>query len=119
VILTALVFGGSHLIHILFGRPIPQATLIGLNAALAGIYYAAILLRWRTIWPAVVLHSGLNTAASIVAFNTPGFSEPVGTLWVTIAFQIPIVILGIYIISRIRPGSVDTQIGMETAVRVE
>lgn len=102
VLLSALIFGGSHLVHVLLGRPIPQATLIALNASLAGIYYAAIVLRWNTIWPAVAIHSSLNAIASIVAFNTPGFNESIWTLLLAVVFQIPVVILGGYLISRIK-----------------
>jgi hypothetical protein len=100
VLLSAVFFGASHLVHILFGRPVPRATLIAVIAGLGGIYYAAILLRWRTIWPAVALHSGLNTTATIVAFNTPDYTESVENLMLAIAFQIPLVILGWTIISR-------------------
>lgn len=103
LLLSALLFGGSHLIHILLGRPIPQAMLVALNAMLAGIYYAAIVLRWKTIWPPIFLHSGVNVFAAIVAFNIPGFSEPVPALLLAVAFQIPIVIWAGYLISRIKP----------------
>lgn len=103
VLLSAVFFGASHLVHILWGREVPRATLIALIAGLSSIYYAAILIRWQTIWPVVVLHSGLNTMASIVAFNVPDYSESVDALLLTVAFQIPLVILGWYIISRTEP----------------
>jgi hypothetical protein len=106
VLLSAILFGGSHLIHILFGRPIVQASLIALNASLAGIYYAAIVLRWQTIWPAIALHSLLNTVAAIVAYNTPGFDESEPALIAAILFQVPIVVLGMYLIMRVRPQKI-------------
>jgi len=102
VILSAILFGASHLIHIFFGRPIPQALLVTLNAALASIYYAAIMLRWRSIWPLVAIHGLLNAAASVVAFYTPGYDESVLTLIISVLFQIPIAALGIYLIRKIK-----------------
>lgn len=103
VLWSAVFFGASHLVHILFGRPVPQATLLAINAALGGILYAAILLRWRTIWPAVALHSGLNASATIVAFNTPGYNETEVVLLATLLFQIPLVLLSWWIIARLEP----------------
>lgn len=106
VLLSSLLFGFSHLIHIILGRPAPQAILVALNAFLAGIYYAAIVLRWRTIWTVVVLHSLLNVAATIVAYHVPGFEEEVSALLLAIVFQVPLVILGAGLISRIKPRSI-------------
>jgi len=51
VLLSTVFFGASYLVHILWGREVPRATLVAVIAGLGGIYYAAILLRWQTIWP--------------------------------------------------------------------
>jgi len=71
----------------------------------AGIYYSAIVLRWRTIWMVVVLHSLLNVAAAVLAYNVPGFEEEVSALLLAIVFQVPLVIWGAWLISRIKPRS--------------
>jgi membrane protease YdiL (CAAX protease family) len=106
VVTGSLFFGASHLIHLLLGRPFPQAMSIALNAFLAGIYYAAIVLRWKTIWPAVVLHSLLNAFVAIVAFHTPGFEEPADVLFLATLLQIPVAILAFFAIWRIKPEEV-------------
>jgi hypothetical protein len=106
VIAGSLFFGASHLIHLLLGRPLPQAMSIALNAFLAGIYYSAIVLRWKTIWPAVALHSLLNALVAIVAFHTPGFEEPADVLFLAALLQVPVVILAFFVILRIRPEEV-------------
>jgi hypothetical protein len=106
VIAGSFFFGASHLIHLLLGRPFPQAITIALNASLAGIYYAAIVLRWKTIWPAVALHGLLNALVAIVAFYTPGFQEPANELFLGTLLQIPVVILAFFVIWRIKPEEV-------------
>ena len=100
VLTSAVIFGASHMIHVLFGREILRAAIISLNAALGGIIYAAILIRWQTIWPVIALHSGLNVLASIVAFNVPGYSESPETLLISTAFSIPLAILAVVLIER-------------------
>lgn len=102
-IVSSLFFGASHLIHILLGRPLPQATFISVNAFLAGIYYAAIVIRWRTLWPGIAIHGVLNAIVGIVAFSTPGFEEPAGILALAAILQLPIAILGLYLIMKIKP----------------
>ncbi|MBN1550143.1 CPBP family intramembrane metalloprotease [bacterium] len=106
VIAGSFFFGASHLIHLLLGRPFPQAMAIVLNAFLAGIYYSAIVLRWKTIWPAVTLHSLLNALVAIVAFHTPGFKEPADVLFLAALLQIPVVIAALFILWKIRPEEV-------------
>jgi hypothetical protein len=106
VLLSAILFGASHLIHILIGRPIAQAKLIALNAALAGVYYAAIVIRWNTVWPGAAIHGLLNVVASIVAYNTPGFEEPVLGLTIAVLFQVPLVGFAIYLIRRDKPHTI-------------
>ena len=106
VLASSLLFGASHLIHILLGRPLPQALLVAANASLAGIYYAAIVLRWKTLWPPIAIHSLLNALAAIVAFNTPGFEESVGALLLAVALQVPVVVLGAYWIRRASPKEI-------------
>lgn len=106
VMAASLFFGASHLVHILFGRPFPQAVFVSLNTFLAGIYYSAIVLRWKTIWPGVALHSLLNGFAALVAYQTPGFAEPAGVLFRAVLYQVPVAILALFIILRIKPESV-------------
>jgi membrane protease YdiL (CAAX protease family) len=106
VIAGSFFFGASHLIHLLLGRPLPQALSIALNAFLAGIYYAAIVLRWKTLWPAVALHSLLNTLVAIVAFHTPGFEEPADVLLLAALLQVPVVLLALFVILRIKPEEI-------------
>lgn len=105
VLLSAFIFGASHMIHILFGRELTRATLLALNAGLGGVFYAAVVLRWGTIWPAVFLHSGLNSLAGIVAFNVIDYVETPQNLLVTLLFQIPLLILAAIILGRIEARS--------------
>lgn len=100
VLYSSLLFGGSHLIHILLGRPVPQAILVAVSTCLSGILYAALVLRWKTIWTVVMLHGISNAAVAIQVLETPGFSETVPALGLVIALQLPLVIYGVYLISR-------------------
>ncbi len=110
VVCSSLIFGASHLIHILLGRPVAQAIFVAVSASLAGIYYAAFVLRWKTIWTVVVFHGLLNAVASMKAIETPDFMEAATSAWGWIlGLQLPVVVYGIYLIYRISPRSPDPE----------
>jgi membrane protease YdiL (CAAX protease family) len=44
VVLGAFIFGSSHMIWAIFGKPVPQTALQSLSAFLAGIYYGVFVL---------------------------------------------------------------------------
>jgi hypothetical protein len=98
VLYSSLLFGGIHIIHILLGRPVPQAILVVISAFLSGILYAAFLLRWKTIWPVVVLHGVGNAVVALRVIETPGFTETVSAFGMTILLQLPLVAYGAYLI---------------------
>jgi len=101
VLLSSLLFGGMHIIHVLLGRPVPQAILVVVSAFLSGIVYAAFVLRWKTLWTAVVLHGVTNAVVAMQVLETPGFAETVSGLSLMIALQLPLVAYGVYLIHRV------------------
>jgi hypothetical protein len=101
VLYSSLLFGGIHIIHILLGRPIPQAILVAIATFLSGILYAAFVLRWKTIWTVVVLHSVANAVVALRVIETPGFTETVSAFGLTILLQLPLVVYGAYLIYRV------------------
>jgi len=103
ILLSSLLFGGLHLIHILLGRPVPQALLVVVSTFLSGIVYAAFVLRWKTLWTVMVLHGVTNAVVAMRAIETPGFAETVPGLALMIALQLPLVAYGVYLIYRVPP----------------
>jgi membrane protease YdiL (CAAX protease family) len=100
VLYSSLLFGGSHLIHILFGRPLPQATLVAISTFLSGIYLAALVLHWKSIWTAVLFHGLSNTIIAIKVIETPGFTETIPALSLFTVIQLPVVVYGLFLIFR-------------------
>jgi membrane protease YdiL (CAAX protease family) len=98
VLYSSLLFGGSHLVHILLGRPVPQAILVAVSTFLSGILYAAFVLRWRSVWTVVVLHGVVNALVAMRVLETPGFAETVPALALMIVLRLPLVVYGAYLI---------------------
>ncbi len=65
---------------------------------LSGIYFAALVLRWRTIWTVVLFHGVLNAVLSIRAVEVAGFAETAPALGMMALLQVPLVAFGAYLI---------------------
>jgi membrane protease YdiL (CAAX protease family) len=100
VLYSAAFFSCSHLIHIAFGRPPDMVAMKVLMTFLSGIYFAALVIRWRTIWTVILFHGVLNAVISIRALELAGFTETAPALGVVALFQIPLVVFGAYLISK-------------------
>jgi hypothetical protein len=100
VLYSAVIFSCSHLIHLALGRPLDMVAMKLVMTFLSGIYFAALVLRWKTIWTVVLFHGVLNAVLSIRAIEVVGFTETATALGTIIPLQVPLVALGIYWIAR-------------------
>ena len=106
IIYSSALFSSAHLIHVLLGIPIASVGMKIIVTFLSGIYYAALVLRWKTIWTVVLLHGVINAIMSVRAVEIQGFSETASALGIVVLLQIPLVFFGIYIISKLSPRQV-------------
>jgi hypothetical protein len=100
VLYSAVIFSASHLIHLALGRPTDMVAMKLVMTFLSGIYFAALVLRWKSIWTVVLFHGVLNAVLSIRAVEVQGFTETAAALGTIIPFQLPLVALGIYWIAK-------------------
>ena len=98
--LTAAVFGASHLIWIAMGRPAPLVGMLVLDATLAGVFYAALTIRARSVWPAVLLHLAINAYVGARAVSLPEFAETVSGWLVILLSAVPLMMLGLWLVRR-------------------
>lgn len=65
VLISALIFGAIHIPNIFFISPI-TVVVQAINAAAAGILFAAIFIRSGSIWPGILIHMLVNWLALFV-----------------------------------------------------
>jgi hypothetical protein len=109
ILYSSLLFGGIHVIHVLLGRPLPQAILVSAGATLSGIFYAAFVLRRKTIWTVVVIHGVVNAVVALRVLETPGFAELVPALGLATLLHLPLVVYGAYLMFRLPPQTSTTR----------
>jgi hypothetical protein len=104
VLFSALLFGGLHILNVLFrGRALPVTLLQIADTLLSGVYYAALVVYGQSIWPVVVWHGLLNAVVSARAVGIPGFEETASAWALTVLCNLPLVIYGIYLLCRLQP----------------
>ena len=95
VVLSSAFFGLMHMFNLLV-RPIGVVLSQALIATLPGILYAAIALRYKTLWPAIIIHWFTNAAINIKLIGIDSFQESLTDWGVAAAFMVPLLVLGFY-----------------------
>ncbi|MFC1961974.1 lysostaphin resistance A-like protein [Chloroflexota bacterium] len=103
VAISALLFGGIHSLNAISGDPseIPGQIAIALFES---IWWAAIVLRWGSIWPTVFIHVVTNWALQTQALGFPDYHGTVNSYTFAIILELPLALLGVWLILRTKLG---------------
>lgn len=99
VSLSAFLFGTLHFVNLAGGQA-DVTTLQVAEASVSGIVYGALVLTSGSIWPAVVLHSGINLLVNISALNVPGFVGTAGQYLALVLLEMPLTLYGFYLLTK-------------------
>ena len=92
---SSLLFCSIHLLDFLSGRPSLNVLLQSMQAFFLGIFLAALVLRSRSIYPAVFFHAIINLSGYL-SFASQGI-EPAPSAWLLLSLVLlPLAVLGIY-----------------------
>jgi len=95
VILSSLYFGMLHLFNIIV-RPPGVVFLQALILSLPGLLYAALVLKYRTLWPGIIIHWLTNASVNIQLIGVENYQETL-PMWLTAAaVTLPLALLSIY-----------------------
>ena len=100
ILLSSIFFGVMHLFNILV-RPAGVVILQALIVSLPGILYAALTLKSRSIWPAILIHWLTNAAVNVKLIGVEGFEETVSMWLIFAAGLIPVVAYSVYLIWKL------------------
>ncbi|WP_420631527.1 CPBP family intramembrane glutamic endopeptidase [Candidatus Leptofilum sp.] len=115
VLVSAFLFSVLHFFNLATGEWSITALQV-LEAFISAILYGGLVLVGGSVWPAVVLHSGINLLANIAVLNDPGFVMTAPIYWSLILFELPIVFYGCYLLTQVRlnPPDSPTQLAAST-----
>jgi membrane protease YdiL (CAAX protease family) len=100
ILLSSLFFGINHLINLMI-RPAGVVFLQAGIVILPGIFYAALVLAKKTIWPVILIHGLTNAAVNIKVSQIDSFSETIG-MWLGFALVlIPVLAYTVVLIRQL------------------
>ena len=113
VLTSAVLFGVLHFFNLATGEW-TITTLQVLEAFVSAILSGGLVLISGSVWPAVVMHSGINLLANIAVLNDPSFVLTAPIYWSLILFELPIVLYGCYLLVRIwlHPAATQTRLAV-------
>lgn len=97
ILLSSLLFGLIHLFNIMI-RPLGVVLMQALIVTLPGIFYAAFVLTYRSLWPVIVIHWLGNAAVNIKLTGIENYQETFA-MWILYGITlIPLVVYSVYLI---------------------
>jgi len=97
VVISSVMFGLFHLLNVL-ANPVDMVVLQVMVAVLTGIFYAALVLKFRSLWPAILLHWLTNAAVNIKITDIENYQDT-SSMWNTFALLlIPILVFSAYLV---------------------
>ena len=98
VIVQAALFGAIHILHAGAGSPLSTALMVVMNSFVSAVWWSVIVLRWKSLWPTVVLH-GLSNASVMIKGLSSVSIEPATTAYIrATALELPLLILGLWLL---------------------
>ena len=102
-IASSVVFGASHMFWVIMGKDLILGLLQSIAAIFSGIFYAAIVLKTKSIWPAVLIHGFSNALVYMKLSGFKDFSENIYSNSMDVLLSLPLLLLGILIILKMYP----------------
>ena len=97
ILFSSLLFGLIHLFNLMI-RPLGVVLFQALIVTLPGILYAALVLAYRSLWPAIVIHWLGNAAVNIKLIGYENYQETF-TMWILFGISlIPLIAYSVYLI---------------------
>lgn len=98
VLVQAALFGALHTLQIVAGSSLVAALMVMINSFLSGIWWGVIVLRWKSLWPVIILHS-LSNVIVLTKGISSAYIEPATTAYARATLlEIPLLALGIWLL---------------------
>lgn len=100
-IFSGMYFSLTHLFNLMV-NPVGAVVAQAIILTIPGILYAAILLKTRSIYPAIIIHSLTNLFVNVkIIEQMPDFTESFSQWLIYGAFSIPIIFISLYILIKL------------------
>ncbi len=100
VVLSSILFGMTHLLNLMI-RPWQVVLFQALVVSLPGIFYGALVLSGKSLWPAILIHWLTNAVVNVQVIAIEGFQETT-SMWILFAIVlIPVMLYSAFLIKKL------------------
>ncbi|MGD8625202.1 MAG: CPBP family intramembrane metalloprotease [Anaerolineae bacterium] len=101
ILTPALLFGVLHLLQLTTDQS-PAATLaVIVNGVVGGFWLGALVRRWGSLWPGVILHALSNMVAQVGVLALPNVMSPANATLLATLLESPLLLLGAWWLLRV------------------
>jgi membrane protease YdiL (CAAX protease family) len=101
VVTPALLFGIPHILQLTTGRALAATLAVIVNGVVSGFWLGALVRRWGSLWPGVILHALSNMVASVGALALPNVLPPASATVLATLLEAPLVALAAWWLLRL------------------
>jgi membrane protease YdiL (CAAX protease family) len=101
VLTPALLFGVLHLLQLTTGQELAATLAVILNGLVGGFWLGALVRRWGSLWPGVILHALSNMVAQVGALALPNVMSPASATLLATLLEMPLVLLAAWWLLRL------------------
>ena len=101
VVVTSLLFAVLHITQVFtFGISLKAVLILTLETFVISIWWGALVLLGRSVWPAVMLHVVVNAIVAVQGLTTTVVIPDIRAYSLLLGFSIPLGLLGIGLLVR-------------------
>ncbi|MGB2963218.1 MAG: CPBP family intramembrane glutamic endopeptidase [Anaerolineales bacterium] len=100
VIVQAFIFGAVHLLQVAGGGSLGTALVVVVNGIISGIWWAVLVLNWKSLWQAILLHSLSNLFVQVKSLSSAALEPALLAYGRATLFELPLAALGIWLLLK-------------------
>jgi len=101
-VVCAVLFAALHILNAIDGD-LPMTLLQIAESFLSAVLYAGLVIRFGSVWPAILLHGLVNLVVNLFAIAEPAFIVTASDYVILVICEVPLAAVGVYLAVR-RPG---------------
>jgi membrane protease YdiL (CAAX protease family) len=102
VIVQAAIFGLFHILQALVGIPLSSVWIVMINSMVSGIWWAALVLAFGSLWPVIFLHAASNTAVLVKGLSSVYIQPATWVYTRATLLEIPLLVYGLWLLTRVQ-----------------
>ncbi len=100
VLIQALLFSAPHILQIAVGGSLSATLVVMLISFISGVWYAAIVLRWGSLWSVILIHAITNNIFLVKGLSTATVQPEILAYTRAALAELPLMMIGLWLLMK-------------------